>query len=93
MKKGTGEYTKVEKTVLVCDTCEVELNPIVHIYYSNEWNDGHDYYGDDYQFCSLSCFMHKLREDPEYRLPHNGEDAVLRLPRTEMEFILERLDD
>lgn len=79
MQKGTGRYLKSEIMIRICDHCEKELDTD-YISYDFKWTDGHDYYGDVLEVCSMDCLKFELSTmDRNYYFP-NGEDVRLHIP-------------
>lgn len=90
MRKGTGEFRKVEVTKVVCDECRDEIDILNQITYDSHWSDGYDVFGEDYDFCSVQCM---LNHSEKYRMmfPPDNEDVKLEIPAKFMKIIMEKL--
>lgn len=80
MKKGTGEFVKVEKEIYVCDQCRKELNVNSYIIFNHEWNDGYDNFGNQVDMCSMDCLRKYIASHDSDYVFRGNEDIHIDLP-------------
>lgn len=95
MQKKTGKLVQHEETITVCDKCESVLNDLNYIHYNSKWSDGYDWYGGEWDFCSLDCLVsyieHEIEGGGEGVFLPGGEDVLLRVNSAAMKIILEKI--
>lgn len=95
MKRKTGKIIQTEEMVTVCDRCSSVLNELNYVRYNSKWFDGYDWYGGEWDFCSLDCLIlyieNEIRGGGEGMFFPGGEDVLLRLPSNAMRIVLEKI--
>ena len=92
MRKGTGEFKKVEVYKTVCDECGQDVKIENQIHWDAHWSDGYDRYGDDFDFCSVECMMNHFRKDFPMTFPPDNEDVTLEIPSKFLKGLLYKLE-
>lgn len=89
MKKGTGIFVKVEKTINVCDFCKKELDVDNTIEFDFRWDDGYDHYGDKIEVCSVECLVDEIKTYSRDYVFHGDPTSIgLSMNPSEMEDLL-----